>query len=94
MVALKVVAFVKIVCTTRKVSTAINANQDFIDLTEETGMSLMFVSLVIATILIALEIAKKRPVAVSVELNFKSLIVTRAQKVILAIQIVDHASAS
>ena len=94
MVALRVVVFVKIVCTTRKASTVINASQDFIDLTAKTGMSLMFVSPVIVTILIALEIVRKRLVAVSVELNFKSLIVTHAQKDILVIQIVDHASVS
>jgi hypothetical protein len=86
----KVVEFVKIVVTTHKESIVTNVNHDTIDHTENIGMRLTFVNLVIVIISIRLEIVQKRLVIVSAELNSKHQTVTHVLRDISAIQTVDH----
>jgi hypothetical protein len=92
-VVMKVVAFVKIVCTTLKESIATNANRNFIDLMEGIGMRRMFVSPAIVTHISTLAIARKRLVDASVEWNLKNLTAIHARMDILVIPIAGHVNA-
>lgn len=86
------VEFVRIVVTTLKASTVMNASRDIIDPTADIGMKLTFVILAIAIISIRLEIALKRLDIANAVWNSKLQIVIHVQRDILAIRIVDHAN--